>query len=97
MEIDEVRKVASLARLELSDQELETYGQNLTQILGYVEVLNEVDIKEVMPMPHAVDLQNVFRPDERGPSLNRTAALSNAPKTDGQFVQVPQILEQKDA
>ncbi|MCP4508030.1 MAG: Asp-tRNA(Asn)/Glu-tRNA(Gln) amidotransferase GatCAB subunit C, partial [Fuerstiella sp.] len=37
MEIDEVRKVASLARLELSDQELETYGQNLTQILGYVE------------------------------------------------------------
>lgn len=97
MDINEVRKVASLARLELSDQELETYGQNLTQILGYVEVLNEVDIENAMPMPHAVDLENVFRADECSPSLDRKAALSNAPKTDGQFFQVPQILEQKDA
>ena len=97
MEIDEVRKVASLARLELSDLELETYGRNLTQILDYVEVLNEVDIEDAMPMSHAVDLQNVFRSDERTASLDRKAALSNAPKTDGQFFQVPQILEQKDA
>ncbi|MDG1897231.1 MAG: Asp-tRNA(Asn)/Glu-tRNA(Gln) amidotransferase subunit GatC [Fuerstiella sp.] len=97
MEIDEVRKVASLARLELSDQELETYGRNLTQILDYVEVLNEVDIEDAMPMSHAVDLQNVFRSDKRTASLNRKSALSNAPKTDGQFFQVPQILEQKDA
>ncbi len=97
MEKDEVRKVASLARLELSDEELETYGQHLTQILGYVEVLDEVDIKDVTPMPHAVDLQNVFRGDERSPSLDRKAALSNAAKSDGQFFQVPQILEQKDA
>ena len=97
MEIDEIRKVDSLARLELSDQELQTYGQNLTEILGYVEVLNEVDIEDALPMPHAVDLQNVFRTDERCLSLDREAALSNAPKTDGQFFQVPQILEQKDA
>ena len=97
MEEDEVRKVASLARLELSDEELATYGQHLTQILGYIEVLNEVDIDDALPMPHAVDLQNVFRSDERCPSLDREAALSNAPKTDGQFFQVPQILEQKDA
>ena len=97
MEKDEVRKVASLARLALSDEELETYGQHLTQILGYVEVLNEVDIADATPMPHAVDLQNVFRADERCASLDREAALSNAPKTDGQFFQVPQILEQKDA
>lgn len=97
MEIDEVRKVASLARLSLSDEELTTLGQQLTQILGYVDMLNEVDVENVAPMPHAVDLQNVFRDDQRQPSLDRTAALSNAPKTDGQFFQVPQILEQKDA
>lgn len=97
MEIEDVRKVAALARLSLSDEELATYGEQLTKILNYVEVLNEVDLEGVQPMPHAVELQNVFRGDVRQPSLERTAALANAPKSDGQYFQVPQILEQKDA
>lgn len=96
MEIEEVRKVASLARLALSEDELKTYGQQLTQILDYVKLLDEVDIEGVDPMPHAVDLQNVFRQDERRESLPREAALANAPKTDGSYFLVPQILEQKD-
>ena len=97
MDIKEVRKVASLARLSLSEEELITYGQQLTQILSYVARLDEVDLTNVEPMPHAVELQNVFREDIRTPSLDRTDALANAPKTDGQFFQVPRILEQKDA
>lgn len=97
MDIEEVRKVASLARLNLSDEELSKYGEQLTQILGYVNVLDEVDIEGVEPMPHAVQLQNVFREDERKPSLDRSDALANAPKTDGKYFQVPQILEQKDS
>lgn len=97
MEIDEVRKVASLARLALTDQELSEYGTQLTQILGYVGILNEVDVEGVEPMPHAVDLQNVFRADCVIPSLDREAALTNAPRTDGRYFMVPQILEQKDA
>ena len=97
MDIEEVRKVAELARLSLTDEELKTYGEQLTQILGYVKVLDEVDIDGVEPMPHAIDLQNVFRADERTPSLDRADALANAPKTDGRYFQVPQILEQKDA
>lgn len=96
MEIDEVRKVASLARLSLSDEELTTYQQQLTQILGYVQVLDEVDIEGAEPMPHAVELQNVFRNDVRADSLSRDAALQNAPKTDGLYFQVPQILDQKE-
>lgn len=95
MDIDEVRKVASLARLSLTDAELAEYGEQLTQILSYVKVLDEVDIEGVEPMPHAVDLQNVLRADETKPSLSRDAALQNAPKTDGQYFQVPQILDQK--
>lgn len=95
MDIDEVKKVASLARLSLTDEELATYGQQLTQILSYVHVLDEVDIEGVEPMPHAIDLENVFRSDETRPSLPREAALQNAPKTDGQYFQVPQILDQK--
>lgn len=95
MDIEEVRKVAALARLDLTDEELKTYGQQLTQILDYVKVLDEVNLEDVDPMPHAVDLKNVLREDERRPSLPREAALQNAPKTDGQYFQVPQILEQK--
>ncbi|MEZ6129480.1 MAG: Asp-tRNA(Asn)/Glu-tRNA(Gln) amidotransferase subunit GatC [Planctomycetaceae bacterium] len=97
MNSEEVSKVASLARLSLSEDELVTYGEQLTKILSYVDVLNEVDVEGVEPMPHAIDLRNVFREDQRQPSLNRTAALANAPKTDGSYFQVPQILEQKDA
>ena len=96
MEIDEVRKVAALARLSLSDEELSTYQQQLTQILGYVQVLDEVNIEGADPMPHAVELQNVFRDDVRANSLSRDAALQNAPKTDGHYFQVPQILDQKE-
>lgn len=95
MEIEEVRKVASLARLSLTDEELATYQGQLTRILGYVHLLDEVDIADSQPMPHAVDLQNVFREDVCNPSLDRPAALANAPKTDGKYFQVPQILDQK--
>jgi len=97
MERDEVLKVASLARLSLSDQEIDEFGKQLTQILGYVETLNEVDVEGATPMPHAVDERNVFRKDQPHESLTREAALSNAPQTDGQFFLVPQILDQKDA
>lgn len=97
MDIDDIRKVASLARLKLSGEELQTYGAQLNSILDYVGMLDEVDLEGVEPMPHAVELQNVFRDDVRQPSLDRAAALANAPRTDGRFFQVPQILEQKDA
>ena len=97
MQRDEILKVAALARLTLSEAEIHEYGRQLTDILGYVETLNEVDVDDAEPMPHAVDERNVFRSDERAASLPREQALSNAPKTDGQYFLVPQILEQKDA
>ena len=97
MERDEVLKVASLARLSLSDQEIDEFSKQLTQILGYVETLSDVDVEDTEPMPHAVDARNVFRDDVQQQSLNRDAALSNAPRTDGRFFLVPQILDQKDA
>lgn len=97
MQRDEVLKVASLARLSLSDQEITEFGRQLTQILSYVETLNEVDVEGTEPMPHAVDVRNVFRDDVRSRSLERDAALSNAPESDGRFFLVPQILDQKDA
>lgn len=90
---DDVRKVADLARLKVTDDELDSLASDLRAIVGYVEILNEVDTTGVTPMVHAVELQNVLRPDVRVPSLPRTAALSNAPRTDGQYFLVPPIID----
>lgn len=95
MDQAEVRKVASLARLALSETELQTFGQQLTAVLDYVRLLDEVDIDGVQPMPHAADVHNVFREDQQTASLFRSDALANAPRTDGQFFLVPRILEEK--
>jgi aspartyl-tRNA(Asn)/glutamyl-tRNA(Gln) amidotransferase subunit C len=89
---EEAAKVALLARLKLSEAEQERLTTQLTQVLGYVDILDEVSTENVEPMAHAVELQNVFRPDEVTPSLAREDALSNAPKTDGRSFLVPPIL-----
>lgn len=91
---DTVKKVAHLARLKLTDTELDLFTTQLGQVLGYVELLNELDTSAVEPMAHVADIANVFRDDELRPSLPRAAALSNAPKTDGKYFVVPQILEE---
>ena len=90
---DEVARVALLARLRLSDDELDRMTRQLGSILGYVERLGEVDTEGVEPMAHAVERTNVFRDDIETPMLPRDAALANAPKTDGQYFLVPQIIE----
>lgn len=95
LDAEKVRKVAVLARLKLSDAEIGDYANKLGNILKYVDTLNEVDTEGVEPMVHAVELSNVFRADEVQPSLPRDVALQNAPKTDGTFFLVPQILEDK--
>ncbi len=90
---DEVTKIAHLGRLKLTEAELDSFATQLGEILGYVDLLNEVDTEDVEPMAHAVELTNVFRTDAIRESLPREEALSNAPKTDGRFFLVPQILE----
>lgn len=89
-----VTKVAHLARLKLTDAELDLFTTQLGHVLGYVELLNELDTSSVQPMAHVADIANVFRDDEVRPSLPRAAALSNAPKSDGKYFVVPQILEE---
>lgn len=90
---DDVRKVAGLARLKVTEDELDSLAHDLRAMIGYVQILNEVDTTGVVPMVHAVELQNVLRADSIVPSLERTAALSNAPQTDGECFLVPAIIE----
>jgi aspartyl-tRNA(Asn)/glutamyl-tRNA(Gln) amidotransferase subunit C len=89
---EDVEKVALLARLKLSDDELALMTAQLGQIVGYVEQLNELNADEVEPMAHAVEITNVFRRDEVDESLPRAAALANAPKADGECYLVPAVL-----
>ncbi len=88
----DVEKVALLARLRLSDAELTSLTNELSQIVTYVDQLAEVDTDDVEPMAHAVELHNVFAEDEARPSLPREQALANAPSHNGQAYLVPPVL-----
>jgi aspartyl-tRNA(Asn)/glutamyl-tRNA(Gln) amidotransferase subunit C len=92
---DVVRRVARLSRLKLKDEEVTKLASELSQVLHYVDQLNELDVANVEPMAHAIELANVFRADEPRPSLPREAALANAPKSDGKYFLVPPILDEK--
>jgi len=89
----DVQRVATLARLKLTPAELESVSAQLGRILDYVTILNEIDTSEIAPLSHAVETSNVFRDDVVQPSLGRAEALANAPKTDGKYFQVPQVIE----
>jgi aspartyl-tRNA(Asn)/glutamyl-tRNA(Gln) amidotransferase subunit C len=88
-----VVKVAGLARLQLTDAEIETFSHQLGSILDYVAMLGELDTSAVEPMVHAIELTNVLREDALVPSLPRELGLKNAPKQDGRYFLVPAILE----
>ena len=90
---DQVRWVAHLARLELSDAELETMTRQLSAIVEYVNQLQQVNTDGVEPLAHPLPLQNVFRDDDAGPSLPVDEALANAPDRRGDFYGVPAVLE----
>jgi aspartyl-tRNA(Asn)/glutamyl-tRNA(Gln) amidotransferase subunit C len=94
VDIDDVKKVARLARLELTDAELGTMAAQLSAILGYVDQLKELNTDNVEPMAHPLPVQNVFRADELKPSLPVAEALKNAPARSGDFFAVPAILEE---
>ena len=89
---DEVQKVSLLARLLLSEDELEAMTAQLGRVLDYVQQLEELDTQGVEPMAHAIDLTNVFADDVIEPSLPRAAALANAPKRDDECFRVPAVL-----
>ena len=88
-----VEKVAKLARLQLSGEELDRYGKQLGAILDYIAKLEKLDVQGLEPLAHAVDTENVFREDVPRPSLPRDAALQNAPEKNGDFFIVPKIVE----
>src|SRR5439155_1358739 len=90
---EEVLHIARLARLELSDTELERMREQLNSILTYIDRLRALDVTGVEPTSHAVPLVNVMRDDEVVPPFPQDEMLRNAPDRVGEFFRVPRIIE----
>ncbi len=93
IEWKDVEHVARLARLALTDAELEKMRAQLNGILAYIEKLDALPTEGVEPTSHAVPMLNVMRDDTPGPCLSREDALANAPDRAGEFFRVPRIIE----
>ncbi|WP_324669813.1 Asp-tRNA(Asn)/Glu-tRNA(Gln) amidotransferase subunit GatC [Geochorda subterranea] len=91
---DEVRHVARLARLELSEEEVARFTRQLGEILQAARRLQELDTEGVDPTFYPLPLRNVFRPDEVRPSLPRERVLQNAPEVEADMFRVPRIIEE---
>ena len=89
---EQVRKVANLARLELTPEEEEQFTSQLGNILDYFQQLSELDVSDVAPTTRAIDVSNVTRTDDLQPYAEREAILQGAPEQEGEFFKVPKIL-----
>ncbi|MUK88423.1 Asp-tRNA(Asn)/Glu-tRNA(Gln) amidotransferase subunit GatC [Ornithinibacillus sp. L9] len=90
---EQVKHVANLARLEVSEQEAEMFTEQLSSIITFAEQLNELDTDGVEPTTHVLDLKNVMRKDEPKKWITKEEAMKNAPdQQDGQY-RVPSILD----
>ncbi|HWB52776.1 MAG TPA: Asp-tRNA(Asn)/Glu-tRNA(Gln) amidotransferase subunit GatC [Tepidisphaeraceae bacterium] len=89
---EQVRHVAKLARLALTDAEVERLGGELESILEYIAKMDRLDVSNVEPMAHPLPLKNVLREDVVTPSLPLEKVLQNAPETDGPFFKVPKVI-----
>jgi len=90
---DEVRKIAELARLRFSDDELAKMAGELESILTYIQKLEEIDTSHVEPMSHVHIGSEALRDDARLEPTSREQALSNAPDSDGKYFRVPKVIE----
>jgi aspartyl-tRNA(Asn)/glutamyl-tRNA(Gln) amidotransferase subunit C len=99
--VDDVRRVAELANLELTEEEVPRMQHDLNAVLGYIAQLNEVDTTGVEPMAQVGDVLGVtnlgdgaaLRLDAVRPSVDRRGVMASAPETDGRFFKVPKVIE----
>jgi aspartyl-tRNA(Asn)/glutamyl-tRNA(Gln) amidotransferase subunit C len=89
---DDVAHVARLARLTLSDDELDTFTGQLASILGHAADVEALELDEVPPTSHPYPLENVLRPDEVRPGLDRDEVLAEAPAAESGMFRVPPVL-----
>jgi len=93
LSVDDVRYIAALARLRFSEEEEHHLAEQMSEILDYMDKLNELDTTDVPPMSHVLDLYNVFREDAVRQRITPEEALHNAPDADRDYFRVPKVIE----
>ena len=88
----DVEHIAQLARLKFNENEVENFTDQLNEILGYIEKLNELDTENVEPLSHPVEGSNVFRQDQEVESIKTEDALKNAPHSTEEYFKVPKVI-----
>ncbi|NQU18792.1 Asp-tRNA(Asn)/Glu-tRNA(Gln) amidotransferase subunit GatC [bacterium] len=88
-----VKYISNLARIELTEEEIEKFSLQLNDILRYIEQLKEIDITNISPTAHILPISNVKRSDEPRSSLKIDEVLKNAPQKEGLFFKVPKVIE----
>ena len=88
---EDVKHVAKLARLELTEEEIDKYSRQLDEIIKYVEQMNEVDTTGIEPMPHPIPVYNVMREDVVKYEHTKEEMMANAPFEENGFFRVPKI------
>lgn len=89
----EVAYIANLARLRLSEEETNQYQNDLNNILGYIDLLNQVETSDVEPLEHVSNPPVSYREDATVPPLDHEVALKNAPDADSDYFRVPKVIE----
>jgi aspartyl-tRNA(Asn)/glutamyl-tRNA(Gln) amidotransferase subunit C len=90
---EDVAYMANLARLRVTETEIEQFQSDMNKVLGYMELLNEVDTSAVAPLDHVIELPPNYRVDEAHPPLDHDTALKNAPDADSDYFRVPRVIE----
>lgn len=90
---DDVLKVAHLARIELSEEELKLFPKQLEAILDFIDKLKTLDVSSIKPTSHVLDVKNVLRTDTVKKSLEKKSVLKNAPRSLKDHFQVPRVIE----
>ena len=91
---EEVKKIALMSRLEISEEQTEEVGRQLSDILSYMELIEQADITAAEPTAHAVSLSNVMRDDVPHESLPNAKALQNAPESENGYFRVPKVIQE---
>ncbi|MBT2688863.1 Asp-tRNA(Asn)/Glu-tRNA(Gln) amidotransferase subunit GatC [Bacillus sp. ISL-47] len=90
---DQVKHVAHLARLAITEEEAATFTEQLDRMISFAELLNELDTDNVEPTSHVLDMKNVMREDKAEKGLPQEEVLKNAPEHQDGYIKVPSIME----
>lgn len=90
---EEVLHIAKLSKLEISEDKLASYTNDMSQIIEFANKLSEVNVEGVKPTAHILNIYNVFKKDEISPSFSREDILKNAPEAQGGCISVPKVVE----